>query len=233
MEKRATREQIGRIMSMLVGGQITFEHAQFIIDGGSSRSLENERLLYWEERVPGKGEIILGALNRFYFWEPRLMPAMPNLDEIARKAIFWREFCGVKTYSLKYPSYSRASIYDSLWGHFGDLIKEWQEFEVRNEKPSLQHSVQVALCPVYKPFLNSLGQEPKRRTSFAMNGAWIDISEGQWNSFFAAVYFMCGFLAVDKPEESAKFNSLLYLWLDGNYPIGFDEDGKLLVLVAD
>ena len=48
-----------------------------------------------------------------------------------------------------------------------------------------------------------------------------------------SLFFPCGFILADRPAQAARFKPLLDLWLAGNYPVGFDKDGNLLVLVAD
>ena len=62
---------------------------------------------------------------------------------------------------------------------------------------------------------------------------WASLRDSLWDSLWASLFYSCGFILTNKPVEAAKFQPLLDLWLAGNFPVGFDKDGNLLILVAD
>jgi hypothetical protein len=59
------------------------------------------------------------------------------------------------------------------------------------------------------------------------------VGEGLEDALESALFVPCCFLMTDDPGAAARFKPLLDMYLAGNFPVGFDEDDNLLVLVAD
>lgn len=103
MDKRSTNHQLARIAQMHADNQLPFEATQEFIRAHSKKKLPkakqgpaDPKLAYWEEKFPGKGETLMSVLRPFYDWKPEVKPALPNLEERAREAIFWRKIERVK-----------------------------------------------------------------------------------------------------------------------------------------
>ncbi|KAA0206605.1 hypothetical protein EDM68_01890 [Candidatus Uhrbacteria bacterium] len=159
----------------------------------------------WEQRFPGKGQELMDFLLPFYDWEPELKPTLPGLDERAETAIFWRILAGVRVRrsDLKTPGVDiKCPI-----GH------------------SLMTSSKVLLGPVC--------WGPRGDVLRASMSVSVEVLlEPVWPLLMPLLFYPCCFILDDKPEEAAKFKSVLDLWLAGNFPVGFDAEGNLLVLVA-
>ena len=198
-KKKATKAQRERIENMLKSGLIDRGEAQRIIAMHS-----DPRLAFWEERFPGKGIAIMEILRPFYGWNPRLKPALPNLEMRAKQAVFWRKAKSLRVAHLSeldsLGKWFWTSLGDSLGGSFWTLL--WDS--LRGPLPTLLwDSLGASLLDSFR---NPLGD---------------------------SLFYACIFVVLGKSEEAAKLKPLLELWLAGNYPVGFDEGNNLLVLVAD
>ncbi|MBU2613274.1 hypothetical protein KJ925_02330, partial [Patescibacteria group bacterium] len=119
----ATRKQIGSVVTLLVSGKASREDAQAFIDRFKDvPSVKKRRkqepatdpnlVVFWDERYPGKGEAIMEILRPFCGWKPERKPALPDLEERAKAAIFWRDIKDVRVFDD--PISLRASLEDSL-----------------------------------------------------------------------------------------------------------------------
>jgi hypothetical protein len=93
-KKKATEGQRVRIEGMLKSGLIDFDEAQEIIT--KPRTEIELRLVRWDDRFPGKGRELMDVLQPFY-GKRTFTPPLPDLEERAKKAIFWHEFDGIRT----------------------------------------------------------------------------------------------------------------------------------------
>ena len=172
---------------------------------------ENEsdtHLAFWESRFPGKGEALMEILRPFYDWEPELKPVLPDLEERIRNVVFWRDTLDVKVFTISDGGSLWASLWDSLWS---------------SPRSSLRDSLRDSL---WASLRDSLWDSLRDSLRFSLGFFLLD-------SLSASLFYSCGFILADKPEEAAKLQPLLDLWLAGNFPVGFDKDGNLLILVAD
>ncbi len=248
--ERASKGQRKRIENMLKSGLIDRIEAQGIIEKHreaaesvkrrqpSSKPVVAERLAFWEERFPGKGEALMAILQPFYCWQPKLKPALPDLEERVKLAIFWREIAGVRVFhvsdadSLRAVLLFRDTLGDSLRASFlpwrvnplltalaGSLRESvWSSIE----EGALWTSIEEELwTSIEDSLLDSLGNSLRALLRVL-----------PWRALWAALFISCGFVVVGRHEEVTKIKPLLKLWLEGNYPIRFDEEGNLLVLVA-
>jgi len=196
-------------MNMLLSGEIGRIEATEII--GKDRK-QDPNLTYWESSFPGKGEALMKVLRPFYGWKPELKPALPDLKEQAKKAIFWKDISGVRVFTESDAGSLRDSLWASLWASLRASL--WASLRA-SLRASLEASLEASLGA-------SLGAS-----------LWDSHYSTLRTSYYVSLLYACAFILADKPVEAAKFQPLLDLWLTGNIPVGFDGDEKLLVLVAD
>jgi len=244
--KRATQDQIGRIVAMLVSRQIDFDEAQSIIrkhgkkdmaptpkgrvaspepcDEADSRAPEDASspapkvvldLAFWEKNFFGKGAALMEAIGPVCDWNPELKPALPDLEKRARGAVFWKGFKEIRC------------IPSSQGDDYLHPVSE-----------SFEESLKV---PIKPPAPDTYDETLKKITWSLACDLLRDLEHGFVDSVRSSMVFSlrviclyaCKFAIANQPEETAKFKPLLELWLAGNFPIGFDWNGNLLVLVAD
>ncbi|MBI5654145.1 hypothetical protein HZC53_00605 [Candidatus Uhrbacteria bacterium] len=165
-----------------------------------------KHLAFWEERFPGKGATLMEILQPFYGWKEERKPVLPDVEEQAKSAIHWREIQGVRIFKGWY------SLHDSLHNSL-----------VRSLRNSLHHSLHDSLAD---SLWNSLAY------SLADSLILPDVN-WDYDPLWESLFFACGYILAGKPDEAAKFKPLLNLFVAGNFPLGFDEEGNLLILVAD
>lgn len=178
-----------------------------------------ERVAFWEKLFPGKGAALMDVLWPFYDWKPELKAELPDLEARARQAIFWRKFERARIFRAdQLDSFESllgtllqaslmASLMDSLMDSLGSSL--WNMFLI-----SLRFSLNDLLLLSFRVSLGDLLCAPLR------------------DLLCASLFFASGFALAGKPEEAAKFKPLHELCLAGNFPLGFDKEGNLLVLVA-
>jgi len=224
--ERATREQIGRIVSMLVGGQIPFDLAQAIATNGVRIMTEQEKhTVYLEKSFPGYGEKLMKVLGLLYSWEPALRVPPKEIDlAYMEKSVFWREVTGIRPITRDEAVLLREDDVDDIWLSLR-VVYEEQLQKLLGER---WHELRESLRSIV--FATEIGVKLNRS---------LDLSDRDYlwglvwhSSLTMSLFYRCAFVLADKPEMSAKFGGLHELWLSGYYPIGFDKDGKLLVMVA-
>jgi hypothetical protein len=107
------------------------------------------------------------------------------------------------------------SLGDSLWASLEDSLRDslWASLE-----DSLRDSLWASLRdPLGDPLKDSL------RFSF-----WASLRD----SFWASLFYGLGFALVNT-QPIPQFHTLLDTWRSGNYPVGFDKNDNLMVLVAE
>lgn len=222
-------------------------------EGDMDQSDESER--FWEERFPGKGGAIMEVLRPFFHWKPELKPALPDLETRATSAVDWRPMRGVKTFRASDAAALESSLWVSVWDSLEDTLEEalkpaLADVLVKTCLESLAPAHRALLHPSFEDSLRSLVRnsledrfesvlwsalrdafpDPLRR---ALRETFVQSRRTKLSvSLEALCFFSIGFIFAEKPVEAAAFRPLLELFLAGNYPMGFDKDDNLLVLVA-
>lgn len=228
MDKLATPQQIARIVQMFASNQLPFDATQKFIQTHSKKHrraaeidphLLDHHLYGWKKSFPGKGKAIMNILSPYYGWKPELKGALLDLEERAKNVVFWPNVNGLRVFRLCEAASLEASLFYSLSSsrryEFGDELSD----SLRNQLvASLANRLWVSIG-------ESLGNE------------FYSIGESLWGSIKASLldslFYPCANTLAGKSKEAAKFKPLLDLWLAGNFPVGFDKEGNLLVLVAD
>ena len=206
-KKPATRKQIGRIVNMLLSGEIDRVEATEIIERDRKQDLN---LAFWESRFPGKGQALMEVLRPFYDWKPELKPALPDLEEQAKQAVFWRDVSNVRALRRSEATVLEASLFDS--------------FDASPEASFLDSLGTSRMTLLWRLLDDSFYESP------GLQGIVKKVSLGfKLRRSFRPLLWKARWSSLLNP----KFKSLLDLWLAGNFPVGFDKDGNLLVLVAD
>ena len=198
------------------------------------------QLSFWESRFPGRGEALMDILQPFYDWEPKLKPALPDLEEQAKKVIFWKEISGVRVFTGREFDSLKASLKDSLrtslkaslWDSLKDSLRTSLKASLWD---SLEDSLRTSLWDSLEDSLRTSLWDSLRASlwSSLWDSLRASLRVSLWSSLRDSLFYSCGFILADKLEEAAKFQPLLDLWFAGNFPVGFDKDGNLLVLVAN
>lgn len=169
----------------------------------------------WEKRFPGCGTELVELLRPFGpGWQPELKPPDPKLAGLARKAVFWKDYGRVWT--VKVADFDSAmadvairindSLHKALWHRLGAMLRI---------RPKTATSL--------------LAKKLRKEYGFMRT------TPAPWakDLFWQPVFHACSLILVEHPAEAARFVPLFYLWLLGNFPLGFDKHGDLLVMVAD
>ncbi len=194
------------------------------------------RLAFWEKRFPGKGVALMDILGPFYGWKPELKPALPDLEARVNSAVHWRRVKGVGVFKASLDVSLLASLRASLGVSFRNLL--WASLHTTlgaSLEASLSDSLRFSLGPSLWASLDDKISVSLSISSWTTIWTSIgpDLRYAFSDSLRKSCLFACGFILAGKPEDAAKFQPLLNLWLAGNFPVGFDRDGNLLVLVAD
>jgi hypothetical protein len=217
-ERLATKGQMARILALYAQDKLSHEATQAFIRAHTShprvqrptRADDPRSVEHWEERFPGKGAALLEILKPFFNWKPELKPALPDLEERAKSAVFWREIAGVRVFRSESDLF-HAPLRVSLWVSFQAPLRDSLRISLLN---SLRDSLPDSLPDLF-------------RDSFRYS-----LLDSLRPSFGDSLFYPCGFVLAGKFETAAKFKLLHDLWLAGNFPAGFDNEGNLLVLVA-
>lgn len=155
-----------------------------------------------------KLDAIMNVLQTFREWKPELKPVHSELRSLAKEAIFWLDLKGVQTFHAYESGPLWASIWDSLHGSLESSIgRELEMLQSPRFKAQHDQDFWSAFHASYRSLLQ--------------------------DSFFATITYPIDCVLADKPYTTKRFTPLFNLWLAGNFPIGFDRRGYLIVIVAD
>jgi len=243
MDNSATKERMAQIMRLLADGHVSFTAAQDIIGRYSpvkpeqalttyrSSPLEvvappNELVDLWEKAFPGSGIRVAIMLQAFVAWQPRLMPSVSKMTKKFRNSCApWRDISGVDTNKPSFWHPEAWSTSKNGISYIGRLSDIWNEH--RSLLFDLLEEVQPR-CVHDGLFAQTLSQCLQRtmeeimiriRTEFqcSVNHPLVVLVDKE---FYARILQASGFELAGRSEESAKYLSLLELWLAGNFPIG-------------
>lgn len=212
--QKPTIDQAARILQMMSGDNFKIDRAlaQAIIQGDARIMTEDDRrIAYWEQKFPGKGAAIMEILRPFYAWKPELKPTLPDLEARVKQAVSWREITDVRVFPLDQRESLQSLYRDSLGESLLDSIRYLLDTSLRSSlwdsfEQSLWGSLEVSLWDVLRD---------RPRYSFR-------------DLLYSAV--LC--VVAGRFEKAEKLQDLFALYFAGNFPVGFDECGKLLVLTA-
>lgn len=222
-QRKATREQIGRIVGLLVSGAIPFVEAQQLIErkAKTSEPVLDEHVFFNKilSAFPEHGNAVIDVIRPYFSWKPELQPACHGLEFKAPKAVFWNAAPYVKIF--RETDLDRQGING---GVFDDLSYTlWNKIATRylgvgyDDLRSLL--CEVITFPLQKHF--NAYQQTVSQKLIRMSTAGI--------LFNAAVCIVANQLDV-----LDQFKPLHELWACGNYPVGFSHAHReLIVLVAD
>jgi len=180
---------------------------------------------FWTIHLKDKAQKVIEIVRPFY--DPDLCiepkPALPNIEELARKAIFWKQIAGIRIFNS----------FEDLWAF---LRKE--DPVAQNSRPLLIEMDFDLISPeeigdeLLTPLEVSLRghvissfhlEKPKEKMAGFLYDClfsspeclWITICMAAWSSYSECNDF--------------DFNPLLQLWLQGNLPIAFSSNQLLLI----
>jgi len=154
---------------------------------------------------------LTGMIKPFYGWEPKLKPTVPDLQMKARRATRWYRIKGIKTYALCDVALLQASLQIS----FGDALRSVCKDMLYGEHWSLLEQ--------------TLSTRLQESLSASIEESLLIMLR---DALFLSLFYAYGLALVGMPQQGIDFKPELDLWLAGNFPVGFDKDGNLLVLVA-
>lgn len=167
---------------------------------------------HWERLFPGNSAAILLFLEPLYHKQVHLAHRADDLEELARKAFFWRK--GFKVLTFVKRDFKSVR----------DRCKTKLNWEIYDRFP-----------------LSDLVDDKKFEDIFSCLSSFIYVNCNGlkvsviWSPEGFVETMLLGVIVAGLEGQVAarKYRPLLELWLAGNFPIGFDEDNNLLVLVAD
>lgn len=183
-------------------------------------SVTQNRVAFWEKHCPGAGAAVMDIIGPFYDWKPELKPALPDLLDRVKGIEGLEPLAGVRTFGISRLRDLTESLVDTLNVSFDDILAHaFEEQQILSLMSSLGQLLCGEIwCSIDRAMLDALDETLKEALEDALEDS---------------LFVPCCFLMTDKPEEAARFKPLLEIYLAGNFPIGFDEDDNLLVLVAD
>lgn len=186
---------------------------------------------YWEANFPGKGDLLMDVFEPFYEWTPSLVPALPELESLVRKAMFWHGVSGVRTFTLS--DITKASR--------NQLFRKLIECPKPEDDKRVKYMDSVWLSSWGKVYRHALGEVLEKRMQACfrplLGGSlqgkpWCFLGSPLSNIFWQFIRG-AGLLAVSEEAELAmKLRPFQELLLAGNYPLGLDPEGKINVLVS-
>lgn len=181
--------------------------------------LNPEIVRFWEDRFPRRGEAFAQLLTPFYDWKPCVKPLERDAENKARQAIFWSLIPGIQIYRT--------------------------DSELRTElDDALRHAFRGALFTrVRRPLQDLLSGAFEDSTFWPQIRAWFEESFDRSPvetealvrirfSLWASIYYPCLSIVANNLKQARRFKPLHQLWLSGNFPVGFDGDGTLLLHIA-
>ena len=190
-------------------------------------------LALWEAFKPGQKDWRVafdGILKIFSGRELTLKPEQPNLIECARQAIFWQDLAGIRVFPAGECPAAAALLkapLDQVLHH--TVAAQAQEGMYTGQDAYLTYLWNRTAGAIHDPLFPELADSPldegmrvdKLRILLATCLLYVrlflfrnEMRGGGW-------------------KNAVRFKPLLELWLDGNIPLGFDAEGRLIVLVKD
>ena len=84
-----------------------------------------------------------------------------------------------------------------------------------------------------EPFIGLRPQETLRRYLWEeIQPRTVRMHPFAFGPFRESLFVPCALVLIGDADEAKRFEPLLTLWRDGNFPLGFDQRGNLLVLVV-
>ena len=176
-------------------------------------------LKYWEKRIPEMGSPIMDLVQPFYGWRPSLQPALPDLEARLRKAIYWCKFKDIRVFHKNQNGPLRSALRAALLATYWDALS-------------------ISLGDILRSTLNDTTRD-------TMVIALKDIlSTAYWNAVGGSsggalrivvkdsIFYAIGLVIAKEQAEADKFLPLFDLLFAGNFPVGFDKDNNLLIIVA-
>lgn len=228
-QRKATKAQRERIDGMLESGHIGRSKASEIIANPRAAAAAKAlpRFTFWEERFPGRGQAILDLLDPFYGWVPALKPTFSGLGLRAQVVNGWRTYNRVMTFTASKEGELARKLYmpfgDVLLRRYGDLLSDLLQVACNLSLGSASDDA-FRRCLKYRS-INSV--EPTCLSSLP-NALRLSLL-----SPLALIVYASAPPATILRDDLPRFASLHDLWLAGNFPVGFDKDDNLLILVAD
>lgn len=172
-------------------------------------------------------------LRPFFRWRPKLQPALPDLNTLVKKAVFWDkevpEAIAVSTGLILFWSGRRKWLWQSLTTNLErELNSNLDQKELNNLKEEFEDVL---------PFGLKGGMIIENRLWEAVRELWygLDSIERQTElrremqlNWRCSMFLAAGFSLVG--DKSKNFQPLLDLWLRGNPPLWFTREDELLVL---
>lgn len=215
MTKMATRHQLVRIVQLYANNQLPFEATQEFIKArgvkkrnGKKAKPSGPNQVFWEVRFPGRGMSLMEVLKPFYGWKAIPKPAATNLEINAKNLIFWRKTAGVHVIHKSEEATLEHVMIQTLESSLYESLKDPLALTIGS---SLKDPLEASLGTSLKVLLG----------------------ESVWASLCASLYYCCAYTLVGKSDEAIRLKPLLAFWRTNNFPIGFDKEDNLLVLVAD
>lgn len=189
------------------------------------------RYMYLERQFPGKGQDLFDLIHPFYGWEVKLLPKNTETMVSLEQIVFWEKPKAIRYITLHdealdgvQRSLSHA-LEDDLWSLLTEALQ--RSFENSHDWDFQRQRLWKTLKDQLR---NSLGKTDQEEflLGYEEGFKW-RLTNNLWDTFF----FPCSFVLAGERHIASKFQPLMQLWLIGNFPIGFDKEDNLLVLVAD
>lgn len=166
-----------------------------------------------------RGDLIMSVVQPFYGWKPTFKPVLPDIEKRARKAIFWRKIGDVRVFRQSETGPLRASIKATLLASYWDGLNATVSASLRT---ALSDSLRDSLSTTLK---NTLSTPAWNAFAGSFGGALRIVVKD-------SIFYATGQVSANQQVEADKFKPLFDLFFAGNFPLGFDKDNNLLVLVA-
>lgn len=199
------------------------------------RQMTHEELVrFWEDRLPGLGRVAADILFPIYNRGLALTPELPDLESRARRAIFWQGWQGMQVFP-------RTRLTEAYWAAWRLGVYDSYLATTRGPHEPLLR-VRVEFPPAREAFISLVGDKLDRSLQSLCEGqvpydsnpysVWVGVLNRLRSTVFTALCAPLECITNSNPDKAAAFEELRALLVDGNIPLGFSENGSLIVLVA-